>query len=194
MEHLPEDILIARARSGGTDEFMELSRRLQKKVYAVTYGMTRNREDAADLTQETFLSAYRSLGSFHGESGFYTWLYRIAVNLTLNFLKKKGREKGRTEFDETAPAAGIGQAADPSPEGDSLKRELGSRLDAAVAELRPVYRAAFNLVAVQGMSHGQAAKVLGCSESTVSWRMHKARKMLQSRLKPYFHEGEDATF
>jgi RNA polymerase sigma-70 factor (ECF subfamily) len=79
-----------------------------------------------------------------------------------------------------------------SPERDSLKRELKNRLDDAVDNLAPLYKAAFNLVAVQGMSHGQAAEILGCSESTVSWRMHKARKMLKSRLHSYLTEASDA--
>jgi RNA polymerase sigma-70 factor (ECF subfamily) len=193
MENPPEVVLVARARGGSRDAFMELARRLQPKVYAVIYGMTRNREDAADLTQETFLSAFRTLGDFHGKSGFYTWLYRIAVNRTLNFIKKNSREKGRAEFDEARPAPEPGKAILGSPEGGSLNKELGRRLDEAIAELRPVYRAAFNLVAVQGMSHGEAARVLGCSENTVSWRMHKARKTLQARLKPYLCEGEDET-
>ncbi len=193
MENLPEDALIARAREGESDAFMEIARRLQPKVYAVIYGMTRNREDSADLTQETFLAAFRTLRDFHGDSGLYTWLYRIAVNRTLNFLKKKGREKNIGEFDEQRTALDPREQASGSPEGGSLKRELGRRLDEAVANLRPAYQAAFNLVAVQGMSHGEAAKVLGCSENTVSWRMHKARKMLQALLKPYLREEDDAT-
>jgi len=193
MENLPEDALIARAREGESDAFVEIARRLQPKVYAVIYGMTRNREDAADLTQETFLAAFRTLRGFHGDSGLYTWLYRIAVNRTLNFLKKKGREKNVGEFDEQRTALDPREQASGSPEGGSLKRELGRRLEEAVAGLRPAFRAAFNLVAVQGMSHGEAAKVLGCSENTVSWRMHKARKMLQARLKPYLREEDDAT-
>ncbi len=193
MENLPEDVLIARAREGASDAFMELARRLQPRVYAVIYGMARNREDAADLTQETFLAAFRTLRDFHGESGVYTWIYRIAVNRTLNFLKKKGREKNRGEFDESKPGIVEDGRAAGSPEGGSLKKELGRRLEEAIDGLRPAYRTAFNLVAVQGMSHGEAAEVLGCSENTVSWRMHKARKMLQSRLKPYLHEGDDET-
>lgn len=193
MENLPDDVLVARAREGSSDAFMEIARRLQPRVYAVIYGMTRNREDSADLAQETFLAAFRTLRDFQGDSGLYTWVYRIAVNRTLNFLKKKGREKNRGEFDESKPGiVGDGRAVG-SPEVGSLKKELGRRLEEAIDGLRPAYRTAFNLVAVQGMSHGDAARVLGCSENTVSWRMHKARKMLQSRLKPYLREGDDET-
>ena len=136
--------------------------------------------------------AYRSLKSFKRQSGFYTWIYRIAVNLTLNFLKKKGREKGTESFeDKMAVLDKVGYEA-ASPEGDSLNRELKDRLDEAIASLALPYRSAFNLVVNQGMSHGEAAKILGCSENTVSWRMHKARKMLQAKLGPYMMETRHA--
>ena len=136
--------------------------------------------------------AYRSLKSFKRKSGFYTWVYRIAVNLTLNFLKKKGREKGTESFEDKSAVFDKAGYEAMSPEGDSLNRELKDRIDEAIASLALPYRAAFNLVVFQGMSHGQAAKILGCSENTVSWRMHKARKMLQAGLGPYMMEGRHA--
>jgi len=193
MEQQVDDVLVAQAQNGQVEAFMELARRLQEKVYATIFGMTRNHEDADDLTQETFMVAYRSLGSFKRHSSFYTWIYRIAVNRTLNFLKKKGREKGREDFEENRSVLAKSEYVSHSPEGDSLKKELQEKLDEAVDSLTLPYRTAFNLVAVQGMSHGQAAEILGCSENTVSWRMFKARKMLQIRLKPYLEEVENET-
>jgi RNA polymerase sigma-70 factor (ECF subfamily) len=112
-------------------------------------------------------------------------VYRIAVNLTLNFLKKRSREKGREDFEDTASIFDRAEYAALSPEGDSLKSELKEKLKEAIETIPLAYKAAFNLVVLQGMSHGRAAEILGCSENTVSWRMHKARKMLQARLKPY---------
>jgi len=188
MQDTADDLLVERAKSGERDAYIELVRRVQEKIYHMIFAMTRNHEDTDDLTQETFLVAYRALGSFRQKSSFYTWVYRIAANLTLNFLKKKGREKGREEFDDGVEVAGRSQSAALSPEGDALKNELQEKLDEAVAKLPPVYKAAFNLVVVQGLSHGRAADMLGCSENTVSWRMHKARKMLQARLRPYLSE------
>jgi RNA polymerase sigma-70 factor (ECF subfamily) len=193
MEQQADDVLVAQAQNGEVDAFMELARRLQEKVQAVIFGMTRNREDAGDLTQETFMVAYRSLGSFRGNSSFYTWIYRIAVNRTLNFLKKRGREKGREDYEDNRTFLENAEVASRSPEGEAVKTELRANLEEAIDGLGAPYRAAFNLVAVQGMSHGQAAAVLGCSENTVSWRMHKARKMLQVRLKPYLEEAGNAT-
>jgi len=193
MEQQADDVLVAQAQNGRVDAFMELARRFQEKVFAVILGLTRNREDADDLTQETFMVAFRSLGGFKRQSGFYTWIYRIAVNRTLNFLKKRGREKGREDFRDDRPVIDESANAFRTPEGDSLKKELQAKLDEAVESLSLPYRAAFNLVAVQGMSHGRAAEILGCSENTVSWRMHKARKMLQARLKPYLGEMGNET-
>ena len=187
-----EDVLVERAQAGDVDAFAELASRLQERIYRLILGMTRSPEDADDLTQDTFMIAFRSLKSFRRSSGFYTWVYRIAVNRTLNHLKKKGREKGRTPFEDGDALLDRSGYAAKTPEGGSLNRELKDRLDEAIRQLRPVYQAAFNLVVFQGMSHGQAAEVLGCSENTVSWRMHKARKMLRTRLQPYLAEAQDA--
>jgi len=188
MQDLADDVLVERAKSGQMEAYIELVRRVQEKIYHTIFGMTRNHEDTDDLTQETFMYAYKALGGFKQKSSFYTWAYRIAVNLTLNFLKKKGREKGRADFEDNAAVFDRTEHAALSPEGDSLKKELKKKLEEAIGKLPPVYKAAFNLVVLQGMSHGQAAKLLGCSENTVSWRMHKARKMLQARLQSYLSE------
>ena len=188
MQDAADDGLVERAKSGQMEAYVELVRRIQEKIYHTIFGMTRNHEDADDLTQETFMYAYKALGSFNRKSSFYTWAYRIAVNLTLNHLKKKGREKGREDFEDSAAVFDRTEYAALSPEGDSLKKELKEKLEEAIGKLSPAYKAAFNLVVLQGMSHAEAAKLLGCTESTVSWRMHKARKMLQARLQPYLSE------
>jgi RNA polymerase sigma-70 factor (ECF subfamily) len=188
MQDAANDGLVERAKSGQMEAYVELVRGIQEKIYHTIFGMTRNHEDADDLTQETFMYAYKALGSFNRKSSFYTWAYRIAVNLTLNHLKKKGREKGREDFEDSAAVLDRTEYAALSPEGDSLKKELKDKLEEAIEKLPPAYKAAFNLVVLQGMSHAEAAKLLGCTESTVSWRMHKARKMLQARLQPYLSE------
>ena len=185
IDRLSEDVLVERSAAGQVDAYAELVRRFQERIYRTVYGMTRNHDDADDLTQETFMSAFKSLKGFRRRSNFYTWVYRIAVNLTLNFLKKKGREKGRENFEDNASVLDRTEYAARSPEGDSLKKELRDKIDEAVEMLPLTYRSAFNLVVFQGLSHGRAAEILGCSENTVSWRMHKARKMLQERLKTY---------
>jgi len=186
IEEFGDERLVELAKKGNINAFAELARRLQEKVYHTIFGMTRNHQDADDLTQETFMYAYKALEGFKQKSSFYTWVYRIAVNLTLNFLKKKGKERGREDFEDNAPVFDKAAYTALSPEGDSLKRELKEKLDEAIESLPLAYKASFNLVVLQGMSHSQAAEILGCSENTVSWRMHKARKMLQEKLKPFF--------
>jgi len=189
MPEIAEDALVAQAKSGRMEAYTELVRRIQKKIYGTIFGMTRNHEDTDDLTQETFMYAYKALGHFKEQSSFYTWVYRIGVNLTLNHLKKKGREKGREDFEDSAAVLEKKEYAALSPEGDSLKREFREKLEQAIESLAPAYKAAFNLVVLQEMQHGRAAEILGVSENTVSWRMFKARKMLQKKLKPYLDEA-----
>ncbi len=189
MDERPDEILVEEARRGGTEAFAELARRYQRRIFRLIYGMTRNSLDADDLTQEVFLAAFKSLPTFGRKSGFYTWLYRIAVNHALNFLKKRRREKERDDFDENlTPSDDVG-AASSSPEGSSIRGELEDKIRQAIDSLPPHLRASFLLVVDQGMSHAEAAAILGCSKNTVSWRMHKARKRLQSELKPFLTEA-----
>jgi len=187
---IAEDVLVARAKSGRMEAYTELVRRIQTKIYNTIFGMTRNHEDADDLTQDTFMYAYKALGHFKEQSSFYTWVYRIGVNLTLNHLKKKGREKGRADFEDNDAVLEKEEYAALTPEGDSLKREFREKLEQAIDSLAPAYKAAFTLVVLDEMSHGRAADILGVSENTVSWRMFKARKMLQEKMKPYLDEAK----
>jgi len=188
MVELSDESLVEVAKKGNVDAFTELARRYQEKVYYTIFGFTKNHTDADDLAQETFMFAYKALKGFKQKSSFYTWIYRIAVNLALNHLKKMKREKGREELRENLSLLEDSCASSFSPERHPLKRELQDRLEKAIDSLPLPYKSAISLVALQGMTHGQAAQVLGCSENTVSWRMHKARKMLQAQLKPYFKE------
>lgn len=189
MDDRPEDRLVDEARRGGREAFAELVRRHERQVYGIALRMAGNAADADDLAQEAFLTAWRSIGSFRGGSSFYTWLYRITVNASLTFLKKRTREKNRAPFDENLPVGAAAGGAAAGPERASSLSELAGLAAGAVAALPAHFRAAFALVVDQGLSHAEAAKVLGCSENTVSWRMHKARRLLQSRLKPYLEES-----
>jgi RNA polymerase sigma-70 factor (ECF subfamily) len=187
MDGLSEEALVRQAQAGEEAAFAELARRHQQRVYATIFGLVRNHADADDLAQDTFLSAYRSIGGFRGGSSFYTWIYRIAVNLTMNHIKKRSREKGRSELLENTPPSAQAQAV-ASPELRSQTDEISDKIAEALGGLPLPFRTAFQLVVNQGMSHGRAAGILGCSENTVSWRMHKARKMLQAKLKPFLNE------
>jgi len=189
MDDAADSALVDRARRGDREAFAELVRSCQAKVFQTIVSFTRNTQDADDLMQDVFVQAYRRLDRFKGRSTFFTWVYRIAVNHTLNFLKRKKREAGRRELDERTvrPA---GDPASGGPEAEAVREELERRIREAVDALPLIYRAAFNLVAGQGLSHGLAARALGVTENTVSWRMHRARKMLQAKLGPYLQGGD----
>jgi RNA polymerase sigma-70 factor (ECF subfamily) len=181
--------LVTKAKQGDAEAFAELARRCQEKIYFTILALTKNQQDASDLAQEAFMQAFKSLRSFKQRSSFYTWVYRIAVNLTLNFLKRRKREDTQEALEESQSSGNGTEDSCLSPEGSSLKKELSEKLRSAIDSLPLTYRASFTLVVFQGMTHSQVARILGCSENTVSWRMHKARKMLQARLKPYLEGG-----
>ncbi|MDD8021293.1 MAG: sigma-70 family RNA polymerase sigma factor [Acidobacteriota bacterium] len=182
--------LIELARLGDVEVFMRLTREYEHQIFQLTFHLTGNREDAADLTQETFLQAFRAMKKFRGEASFHTWLYRIAINLSLNFLKKSRREKnGQESVEEIEENRGGAQLeynfSQDSPEDSSLSAEFVASLKKAIDELPPAYRVTFSLVVLEEMSHKEAAGVLGCSEKTVSWRVHEARKMLKKKLQSF---------
>jgi len=188
MEGPGDDLLVEQAKQGDVEAFAELARRSQQRIHRAILALTGNLQDADDLAQETFMQAYKTLRDFRQQASFFTWLYRIAINLTLNFLKRKKKERMKETLDESLPLEFGSEILVGSPERDSLEKELSEKLKEAVDSLPIPYRASFVLVAFQGMTHGEAAQILRCSENTVSWRMHKARKMLQAKLKPYLSE------
>jgi RNA polymerase sigma-70 factor (ECF subfamily) len=188
MDERPDERLVEEAGQGSREAFAELVRRYERRVYAVALRMARNPADADDLAQEVFLTAWTAIASFRCGSSFYTWLYRIAVNTSLTFLKKRKREKNRAPFDENLSVGAAVRETAGRPEASSALNELSDRIGQALGGLPAHFRATFALVVDQGLSHAQAAAVLGCSENTVSWRMHKARRLLQARLKPYLEE------
>jgi RNA polymerase sigma-70 factor (ECF subfamily) len=190
MEDITDEHLVDAAQAGDGEAFAELARRHQTRVYKMILRLTRNPCDADDLTQEAFLQAFRSVGGFKQKAKFTTWIYRIALNLTLNHLKKREAQKQRREIDPESVSGYLEPKGDASsPEGQSLQRELQVHLDEAIDALPLIYRAAFLLVELQGLNHREASVVLRCSEKTVSWRMHKARRLLQSRLISYLERG-----
>ena len=182
--------LIEQARQGEVEAFMMLAKEYEHQIFELTYHLTANREDAADLTQETFLHAFRAIKGFRGNSSFRTWLHRIAVNLSLNFLKKRRSQNSHFEDVDRLEEEGREKELEtvrkmPSPEDSSLSQEFRTNLEKVIEELPPAYRATFSLVVLEEMSHQEAARILSCSEKTVSWRMHEIRKRLKKKLKPF---------
>ena len=182
--------LVARAQQGDTRAFDQLVRKYTPKLYGLVYNMTSNREDTADLLQDIFAKAYRSLGRFMGKSSFYTWIYSISVNMTLNFLKKRGRYT-KVSLDDVD--AGIQNdptfievtTASKSTLRDVNIHELQKRLNEAMMKLSQDHRTVVTLYDVQGLQHAEISQILGVSEGTVRSRLFYAHRQLQNYLEDF---------
>ncbi|MGQ9673593.1 MAG: RNA polymerase sigma factor [Candidatus Aminicenantales bacterium] len=183
---VPEEELVERAQQGDQDAYAELVRRNQEAIYRIIYRFTKNHNDTDDLAQETFLRAFRGLGQFKRKANFSTWVFRIAINLSLNFLKKRKKEKGMKTLEETMTSQAEGAHC---PDSTADFNELRRRLNEAIDGLPLPYRSTFIMVVLEGLNHRRVARILGCSENTISWRVHKARKMIQAKLRPYLGEA-----
>ncbi len=181
--------LVQRVQAGEVAAFDDLIRKYRERVYSVIYNMTSNREDAADLTQDSFIKAFQSINRFEGQASFFTWLYRIAVNSTLSHIRKA---KLRSFFsfekinDEDKTTELIEQLTDKhGVERDVFVRELQERLNEAMQKLSIKHRTVVTLFEIDGLSHEEIAEVVGCSVGTVRSRLHYAKQLLQSELQPY---------
>jgi RNA polymerase sigma-70 factor (ECF subfamily) len=181
--------LVKRARKGDLTAYDELVRRYQERIYATVYHMTANHEDANDLAQEAFIKAFQALRSFKGGSSFYTWVYRIAVNKTINFLKQR-KNRGQMSLDDLDFNAEhdpdlVALISDKTPRREVGLAELQEKLNAAMQKLSEPHRLAVTLHDVQGLSHEEIAKIMDCNVGTVRSRLFYARQQLQAYLSDY---------
>jgi RNA polymerase sigma-70 factor (ECF subfamily) len=184
-----EGDLVRRARHGDLDAYDELVKRYQERIYATIYHMTSNHEDANDIAQEAFIKAYQALKSFKGGSSFYTWLYRIAVNKTINFLKQR---KNRQHFSlndldfnaENDPDL-VALVSDKTPLRNVGLSELQKKLNESLHKLSEPHRMVVVLHDVQGLSHDEIADIMDCNIGTVRSRLFYARQQLQGFLAEY---------
>lgn len=181
--------LVSRAQAGDKDAYRQLVVAYRDRIHAMVRGMVRNEEDARDLTQEVFVKAWTQLGTFQGQSSFYTWLYRIAVNLTIDLKRKQGRRK-ESYYEDKLEADGAegAQIPDPhsySPQHAFLDKELGVKIRQAMDELSEEQRTAVVLRELEGLSYKEIADVVGCSQGTVMSRLFYGRKRLQEMLKDF---------
>ena len=181
--------LVSRTRRGDTAAYDELVRRYQERVYATLYHMTANHEDANDLTQESFIKAFQALKTFKGDSSFYTWLYRIAVNKAINFIKQRRNRASMSLNDldvqvEHDPDL-VALISHKTPRRDAALTELQEKLNAAILKLSEQHRAVVVLHDIQGMPHEEIAETLGCNVGTVRSRLFYARQQLQGLLTEY---------
>jgi RNA polymerase sigma factor (sigma-70 family) len=170
-----EVVLVKRAQRGDLAAYDELVRRHQERIYATIYHMTSNHEDANDLAQETFIKAFQALKSFKGGSSFYTWVYRIGVNKTINFLKQR---KNRThmslndlDFNAEHDPDLIGLISDKTPRRDAALNELQEKLNEGLQRLSESHRLVVTLHDIQGLPHEAIAEIMECNVGTVRSRL-----------------------
>jgi RNA polymerase sigma factor (sigma-70 family) len=184
-----EQALVRRARQGDLAAYDDLVRRYQQRIYATIYHMTANHEDANDLAQEAFIKAFQALKSFKGGSSFYTWIYRIAVNKTINFLKQRSRRTHMSlndlDFSAEHDPDLVALISDKTPRREVALAELQEKLNAAMLKLSEPHRLVVTLHDVQGMSHDEIAEIMECNIGTVRSRLFYARQQLQSYLSDY---------
>ena len=181
LQRLQDLELTRRAQAGDTEAFGELVTKYRTKIFNMIYGMVGNECDAWDLAQESFLKAWRSIHRFQGRSSFYTWLYRITANVTIDSLRRKCR-RSEVELDDAIPSFL------PSP-GDNYERaEIREQVYAALAQLRPEHRAVIVLKEIEDLQYREIAEILNVSIGTVMSRLFYGRKKLQSILRPIYNE------
>ena len=194
---IDEGILVAQAREGDTTAFAELVRRYEGKIFRLAQHVTQNREDAEDVLQETFMKAYEHLDQFQGNSKFYTWIVRIAVNQALMKLRRRKTDKS-VSLDETSRHRRgylVREIAawDENPEQRFSREELGGILDSAIQSLEPPYRSVFVLRDIEELSTEETAEALGLSIPAVKSRLLRARLQLREKLTRQFkRKGDDA--
>ncbi|MFZ5844547.1 MAG: RNA polymerase sigma factor RpoE [Pseudomonadota bacterium] len=179
--------LVARVQRGDKRAFDLLVRKYQQRIMALISRYIRNRSEIADVAQEAFIKAYRALPNFRGDSQFYTWLYRIAINSAKNHLASQSRRPQTASVDGLEPeqlADLAGQTDNASPERLLLTAELKREIDAAIAELPEELRTALLLREIDGLSYEEIAEVMECPIGTVRSRIFRARDAVDRRVAP----------
>jgi len=181
--------LVLKAQQGDVPAFEELVERYHGKIYGLTYNMTSNREDAEDLTQEVFVKAFEALPRFKRKSSFYTWVYRIAVNKTINYRKKRNRKRTLSldQFDQDIKTDDVYHdlTAKGSPLRNISLSELQEKLNEALQHLSEKHRTVVVMHDMQGIPHEEIAKVVGASVGTVRSRLFYARRQMQTELSEF---------
>jgi len=176
--------LILRAQAGDTGAFRLLVERHQRRVFAIALGLVRDEQDAREIAQEAFLRVHKGLPEFHGGSSFFTWLYRIVTNLSIDLMRKPSRREAELHFalegdDGESP---ILPASDADPYDVVRRGQLSLRIQAALEQLPPYHRGVILMREVEGMSYEEMAEAMQVSKGTIMSRLFHARKKLQRAL------------
>jgi RNA polymerase sigma-70 factor (ECF subfamily) len=185
--------LVQRVQAGDTAAFRTLFDKYHRRAFAVAMGVVKNEDDALDAVQEAFVKVHKNIHKFQGSSSFYTWLYRIVMNVSIDHVRRTSRRKN-LDFDERAlheesEVAGDGalvpSVTNANPGKAALRRELGGAIQAALQELPEHHRAVIILREIEGMSYEEMAEALEVPKGTVMSRLFHARKKMQASLAPY---------
>ena len=194
-----DDDLVQRIQAGESGAFRALFDKYHRRAFAVAMGVVKNEEDALDAVQEAFVKVHKNIHKFEGSSSFYTWLYRIVMNVSIDHVRKSSRRKN-LDFDERAlheesEVAGDGalvpNVTDANPGKAALRRELGNAIERALHDLPEHHRAVIVLREIEGMSYEEMAEALEVPKGTIMSRLFHARKKMQEALAPYL-AGEEA--
>jgi RNA polymerase sigma-70 factor, ECF subfamily len=183
--------LVKRCQAGDTGAFDELVTRYRTRVFGMIYNMVHSEQDAWDLAQDAFVKAWKSIKRFRGRSSFYTWLYRIVMNVAIDWVRKKQVRSG-AEFDDATQLKEIDPASKTAPKAGALpyetmeRGEIRERIDQAIAQLTPEHRAVILMKEIEEMQYHEIAEALGCSIGTVMSRLFYARKKLQNLLRDVY--------
>ncbi|MGC6423531.1 MAG: RNA polymerase sigma factor [Lentimonas sp.] len=181
--------VVQKVRSGNVGAYDQLVQKYREQIFSVIYNMTSNREDASDLTQETFIKAFQAIGRFKGKSSFFTWIYRIAINATMTFLKKRNRRRfiSYENIDEEVSNSEIFErlTVKNQTEKGALLSELQEKLNDALQKLSLKHRTVVVLHEIEGLEHAEIAEITKTSIGTVRSRLYYAKQQLQNYLKDY---------
>jgi RNA polymerase sigma-70 factor (ECF subfamily) len=181
--------LVQRAQQGDLQAYDELVRRYQERLYSTLYHMTSNHEDANDLVQDAFIKAFHALETFKGNSSFFTWLYRIAVNRALNFIKQRKTRNQLSlndlDFNAEHDPDLIELISEKTPRREAALTELQQKLNIALQKLSETHRMVVTLHDIQGLPHEEIAQIMDCNVGTVRSRLFYARQQLQAFLSDY---------
>ena len=195
-----DDDLVQRIQAGDSAAFRALFDKYHRRAFAVAMGVLKNEDDALDAVQEAFVKVHKNIHKFEGSSSFYTWLYRIVMNVSIDHVRKNSRRKS-LDFDERtlhqdSEVAGDGalvpSLTNANPDKAALRQELGEAIQAALQELPDHHRAVIVLREIEGMSYEEMAEALDVPKGTVMSRLFHARKKMQASLAPYL-EGEEVS-
>lgn len=184
---LDDKTLVARCRAGDQDAYRQLVQRYQRKVYGVAFGMLHNAEDAMDVTQEAFIRVHRYLDRFKGTSSFFTWLYRITVNLCIDHLRKESKAQ-TVDYDDAISHADQEAdlqrpwSLDTNPANAMDRKELREVIEKALKSLSPNHRAVILMREVEGLSYKEMARAMKCSKGTIMSRLFHARRRMQAAI------------